>query len=121
MRKIVAIVLAFGLVAGATFQNAQAFPAFGKQFNAKYPGLADLVKTAKCNVCHDPKKDENGKASKKNRNAYGMALSKLIKKADMKDIPKIQKALTTVESQKAKGAEQTFGELIKAGKLPAGK
>ena len=63
---------------------AQAIPPFMKEFQAKYAKpdsdneqekafAAVIVETAKCNVCHvqgEPKKA---------RNAYGTALSKLLK------------------------------------------
>jgi hypothetical protein len=77
--------------------------------------------------------------NKKVRNAYGTALSKIIgghakadldaakaaggedaQKAKMTEILKtLDDAFTKVEGQKASSG-QTYGELIKAGKLPAG-
>src|SRR5687768_4265742 len=61
---------------------AMALPFFKEQFDAKYTksGSADLkaaADEAKCNVCHYG-------TNKKNRNSYGVALSKHLKKDDFK-------------------------------------
>lgn len=118
--------LALGLFGSLRSNSASAFPQFKKEFDNKYIGdestdaqkaIAAAVKVAKCNVCHDPTKDAEGKSSKKNRNAYGEALHKYIGKKDKKDVAKIQDALTKVESMKD-GDGPTFGELLKQGKLP---
>lgn len=75
--------------------------------------FAELVKSAKCNVCHEGK-------SKKNRNAYGEKLSELLdKKADKKDVDKIRASLEKVAGMKSPEGP-TFGELIAEGKLPGG-
>ena len=65
--------------------------------------------------------------SKKNRNDYGMALSKLLDKdnyktARIKEEPEqvdkeLTEAFTKVEKEKSVSGT-TFGDLIKAGKLP---
>ncbi len=119
-------VLALGVLGSIRSNTASAFPEFKKGFDKKYvadestdaqKAIAAAVKVAKCNVCHDPKKDAEGKASKKNRNAYGEALHKFIGKKDKKDLDKIQDALTKVEAMKD-GEGPTFGELILQGKLP---
>lgn len=81
-------------------------------FVAAYPELGEAAKTAKCNVCHF------GDA-KKNRNDYGDAMVKaLAGKKNLKEGDEgIKTALKAIEAEK--GAEgKTFGELIKAGKLP---
>ena len=57
----------------ATQDRAQARPKYLKAFATKYPALAKQAKTVKCNVCHVGKK-------KKNRNDYGKALMKNVKK-----------------------------------------
>jgi predicted adenine nucleotide alpha hydrolase (AANH) superfamily ATPase len=109
--------------------TAQAFPQFFKVFEERYIGdkssdtqkslAAHIERVNKCNVCHDPRKDENGKASKKKRNPYGEALGKLLSKDDKKDTKKITTSLTTVEKEKsAESAKKIFGELLKEGKLP---
>ena len=76
--------------------------------------LAAAVETAKCNLCHKGKE-------KKDRNAYGEALAELLdKKEDAKNVDKIRKALETVAAKASPDGGPTFGELIKAGKLPGG-
>jgi hypothetical protein len=96
---------------------------FDKKYKIKSPGsdteksLAEKVNTAKCNVCHEG-------TSKKKRNPYGQALDAYLdKKTDMKDMAKIQDALSKVEAEHSvKGDDKspTFGDLIKQGKLPGG-
>ncbi len=124
------LLLLFGFVAGTLLSQvepARAIAPFKKEFEAKYvkkdpttpeeQALAAAVKEAKCNVCHVGKK-------KKDRNAYGEALSELLdKKADAKDLAKIQEALDKVADMKSNPDDPnspTFGELIKQGKLPGG-
>jgi len=65
-----------------------------------------------CAICHPGK-------SKKERNEYGMALNKLLKKADKDDAKKIAESIKATEGEK-NAAGKTFGELIKAGMLPGG-
>jgi hypothetical protein len=105
---------------------ANALPEFKKEFDKKYApdggsaeqrALAEAIKVAKCNVCHDPKKGPDGLESKKNHNPYGKALQQYILKKDKKDIAKILKALETVEAEKAPDGK-SWGEKIKGGKLP---
>ncbi len=108
---------ALALILSLAQSPAEAIPPFQKEFVKMYapPGspLAAKVKKVKCNICHKGKK-------KKDRNAYGEALAKLLdRKKDKKNVEKIRKALKTVESQSAKPGGPTFGELLKAGKLPA--
>ena len=65
--------------------------------------------------------------SKKNRNDYGKALSKLLKKDDYKTArvkaeaeavdKELEEAFKKVEAMKSPGG-QTYGERIKAGELP---
>ncbi len=111
----VVFVLALGLL--WVQRPAEAIPPFQKEFVKMYvqPGspLEAQVKKVKCNICHKGKK-------KKNRNAYGQALAKLLdRKKDKKNVEKIRKALKQVESQSATPGGPTFGELLRAGKLPA--
>jgi hypothetical protein len=108
---------------------ALAIQEFKKQFDAKYvegnEKLAAAVAVAKCNVCHDYKSK-----SKKDRNEYGMALSKFLKKENfkmdrIKEEPdkvkaEIWDAFKKVEDQKSTTGK-SFGDLIKAGELPGGK
>jgi hypothetical protein len=84
--------------------------------DAAEKSLAGEVETAKCNVCHVG-------SVKKDRNAYGNALSERLDKND-KDADKIKKVLAEVAalpSDPANAGSPTFGALIKQGKLPAGK
>jgi hypothetical protein len=124
MRRLAPVllsVLALSILALAA-PSAQAIPPFKKEFETRYVSdgspLATAVAEAKCNLCHKG-------TSKKDLNSYGAALEKLLDKAtDAKDVPKIQKALETVEQQPADPSNTNspaFGELIKAGKLPGGK
>jgi hypothetical protein len=109
------------LVAGGFAREAFAIKQFADEFKAKYvkdgTPLAAAVEAAKCNVCHAGK-------SKKERNAYGEALDKLLdKKNDKDNKEKIQKALDEVaamSSDPSKPDAPTFGKLIEEGKLPGG-
>jgi len=81
---------------------------------------ADAMKEAKCNKCHYGKK-------KADRNDYGKALIKLgltgdnYKKKNKDDKPGLEKdikeALEKVLKEK-NGDDETYGDRIKAGKLP---
>ena len=122
-RFAVILGVSVALVAGVS-QPAFAVKEFFDEFKAVYvkpdssdaneKALAAEVETAKCNVCHVG-------SSKKDRNAYGQALTEKLDKND-KDAAKIKKALEEVAklpSDPAKADSQTFGALLKAGKLPA--
>lgn len=114
---------AFGLViaTAASAREAYAIKQFADQFKEVYvkdgTPLAAEVETAKCNVCHKGK-------SKKDRNAYGEALAKLLdKKEDKDNKDKIRQALETVAKESSDPSQAdapTFGDLIAAGKLPGG-
>jgi hypothetical protein len=127
MRKLVVSAVVTAFVLGAMSPSAFAIIPFSKEFAklyvepAKDSPFAKEVEKVKCNVCHE------GTTSKKMRNEYGMAVGKLLKKADfgpdkLKDDPEgtskaIAEALKKVEGEKSKDGK-TFGEKIKAGKLP---
>jgi hypothetical protein len=131
---VVMAVCVVAIFAGVCHWNAaHARPKYFSAFKAKYLGddeakmsdaqkkLAELAKEEKCSICHDPRKDESGKASKKNRNPYGVALSKFLSEKDKRDGEKAAKMLEKIEKEKPKDAKEsdpTFGELIKQGKLP---
>lgn len=98
---------------------------FVEKYNVKEPktdadkALAVAVAEVKCNLCHEGK-------SKKDRNAYGAAMDKLVDKAEIVALLKedkdkgektITEALVKLEAEKSPSGE-TFGELLKAGKLP---
>lgn len=119
MKKAVLFLLCGAFVIGLSLPSVKAVPPFKKEFDAMYvkpdgtaaeKALAAAAAEAKCNICHVGK-------DKKDRNAYGKELAKHLKKDDGKNVEKIKKALTDVESAKSPGGK-TFGELIKEGKLP---
>jgi cytochrome c553 len=111
--KLMICGLAFaGALLFAGQNSAEARPGYLKAFMAKYDGLAAAAKKAKCGVCHPVK-------SKKMRNDYGAALGKLTGK-NQKDAAKIAEALGKNEKGKSATEGKTFGDLIKAGKLPGG-
>ena len=104
---------------------ASAVKEFKDAFKAKYVkpdstaandvALASAFDQAGCATCHV---GEN----RKNRNAYGRQLGKLISKKDKKNTAKIQDAMDTVAKLKTKpsdAASPTFGDNIASGKLPA--
>ena len=100
--------------------TANARPDYNKQFQETYKDskVLEAAKKAKCNTCHFGK-------SKKNRNDFGMALSKHLNKdmykARNKDKEafkkKIAEALKLVEKEKSTGG-MLFGKLIEEGTLP---
>ena len=101
--------------------TADARPDYKKVHDKMYKesDIAEALADAKCNACHYGKK-------KANRNDYGEALIKVglteenykAKKSDKEAFAKeIAEALEKVLKEKSKGGE-TFGERIKAGKLP---
>jgi outer membrane murein-binding lipoprotein Lpp len=117
--------------------RASAHPAFKKEFDSLYLAKGSPLANAyggrsNCNVCH-----VGGTMDRKHRNAYGQALDKLLDENDalaltmeaMRRNPtaakaaekKIQEAFQRVEkmpSNPAQAKSPTFGELIRAGKLP---
>jgi hypothetical protein len=115
------VMIGAAFVLGSAGREAFAIKQFADEFKAVYvkegTPLAAEVETAKCNVCHKGK-------SKKDRNAYGEALAKLLdKKEDKDNKDKIRQALDTVakeSSNPADAAAPTFGALIEQGKLPGG-
>ena len=113
------------LLPGWSGYGAKADPAFRKEFEVRYvkkdstdpmdQAFAEKVKKIKCNVCHVGK-------NRKNRNAYGIELSKLLdRKKDRRNKAKIQQALETVGAMKVNADEEnspTFNELFAQGELP---
>ena len=100
--------------------DAEGRPQYKKQFEARYkdPAIVAAVKKEKCNVCHYGK-------SKKNRNDYGVALSKHLTKDVYQELrrdkeglaKKVTEVLTLVEKEKSESGV-SFGELLKENKLP---
>ena len=117
--------IGLGLLLGWSGYGAKADPAFRKEFEVRYvqkdssdpmdQAFAEKVKKVKCNVCHIGK-------NRKNRNAYGTELSKLLdRKKDRRNKAKIQQALQTVGAMKVNADEEnspTFNELFAQGELP---
>lgn len=112
---------------GMTAAPAWAVPAFNEAFKKAYvkdgSPLAEKVAEVKCNVCHVGK-------DKKEKNEYGMAVAKYLKKGDFagdskKYDPKSdegQKALADGLQKAAaekSSSGKSFGELLQAGELPA--
>jgi len=121
-----ALVAAAVVMTSVTVEPAAARPPYNKEFQAKYlkkdstdpaeMALAASIEKVKCNVCHKGK-------NKKMRNDYGMALSKLLTKADAMNIEKIKASLDKVAEEHSKPDDDkspTFGQLLKEGKLPGG-
>ena len=123
MRKIL-FVFGIVLISSILLSNADTVQArlkYKKTFDKQYKELKAKVNT-NCNVCHVPKK------KKSERNNYGVAVRKALKalvdeipKKGVTDDKKIKEALTKAEKEKSAMKDKTFGDLIKAGKLPASK
>jgi len=108
------VVIAFclmGLLLLTGKEEANARPKFVKVFAKTYPDLKPAVKKEKCKICHPGKK-------KKELNKYGEEMGKVVPKKNIKDEEKIKKALIDTEDKTSEVAGKTFGELIKAGKMP---
>lgn len=118
-RQVFVLGLGVALAGGGLARPAFAIKQFQDEFKSLYvqegTPLAAEVERVKCNICHVGK-------DKKERNAYGKALDeRLDKKADKDDKEKIRKMLEEVAalpSDPEKKDSPTFGDLIKAGKLP---
>jgi hypothetical protein len=106
-------VAVLGAMMLSSANQAEARPQNLKQFMEQYPNVAE-AKDVKCGVCH-PVTD------KKERNDYGMALGKAIGTKNEKDVELIKAAMTKIESEKSATDGKTFGDLLKAGKLPGKK
>lgn len=133
MRTLGIMMMSAVLLSIALPSPASALAEFRRAFQEKYtnknidPAFYDLVKDAKCFVCHVKGEDKDV------RNAYGNALADLVpgeankrKKAAPADEKSEVKAKILEELQAAwdEAAEKEnedgvkFGDLIKAGKLP---
>jgi len=126
MQKLVLMLIVGAVAMGGLTRPALAIKQFNDEFKKLYKvdkesveksDFEKAVLEAKCFVCHQGKK-------KKNRNAYGMELSKLLhKKKDAKNPEKIIEALEKVAKLHTDAKDEkspTYGDLIKAGKLPGG-
>jgi cytochrome c553 len=112
--------LAAIIMNGFSVDVASGRPQYRAQFQKHYKEskIAEAAKEAKCNVCHYGKK-------KKDRNDYGVALSKHLSKEIFTKLKrdkealnkKVDEALEAVEKVE-KSAGTTFGSLIEEGELP---
>jgi|GEM_PF-240131 len=140
MQKLVLMMCVGAVSLGSTTQSGWAFPQFHKEFvklyvkeagsakkaiagssvpGSKEPTFAELVtgSKTKCFVCHQ------GTKGKKGRNPYGQELGKLLTKKDKKDKKKIIESIEKVAKvhlDPKNKKSPTYGDLIKAGKLPGG-
>lgn len=130
MKKFLVCALVVGISSSFSSRPAFATKPYGEAWTAFYvtdsknAEFKKLAEEAKCNACHVDKEDK-----KKVRNPYGVEAQKLINKttfpvAKFKSEPdkvkaEIEAAFKKLEEVKAKDG-QTFGEKIKAGKLPGG-
>ncbi|HET6878546.1 MAG TPA: hypothetical protein VFI31_00140 [Pirellulales bacterium] len=117
MKMVVTVVFVVGLLCSVLRNEAVARPRYLDAFKERYapdPGsdYGRLVNDSKCFICHPET------STKKSRNAYGVALSKVIGKNE-KVKANVEKALGKIEKEKSP-AGKTFGELIQEGKLPGG-
>ncbi len=120
MKKVLGVVTIALAVLVLSYPNlAHARPEYKRQFEQVYKDskIIEAAKKAKCFTCHYGK-------SKKNRNDYGKALSKLLNGKEYKILKKekrlaekVTKALKAVEKQKSVSGT-LFGKLIQEGKLP---
>lgn len=116
MRKLVTIVTAAAVVAALTLSGpnqANARPEYQKALFAKYTKISEADQMKKCGICHG---GENG-ANKKQKSAYAEALGKALGAKMVKDVEKINTALTEVESKEYEDGK-TYGSLLNEGKLP---
>ncbi|QDU99083.1 hypothetical protein [Lignipirellula cremea] len=131
MKNLMMSLICGAVVVACSASPAFALPAFKSLFADKYApegsdaAFQEAVKTAGCNACHV--KGE----PKSTRNAYGEAIAKeipgdasdRIKEAADKDAEKEKvnaeflEALKKVEDMKS-ASGQTYGEILKAHKLP---
>lgn len=96
-----------------TADVADARPAYSKTFIGHYTNVTDAG-AAKCAICHVGD-------DKKMRNNYGAALDAALPGKNCKDEAAIKEALVKIEGEKSAVAGKTFGDLLKAGQLPASK
>lgn len=114
------VAIIVGICAGTAHSRQQYKTEFFSKFvnrNSTDPNeksFADSAVKAKCTVCHVGEE-------KKNRNAFGRELTKLLQKNE-KDTAKIDEAFDAVLKMKSVPDDPnspTYGELMKEGKLPA--
>lgn len=114
-KSILAIVaVAVAMTFGSSLVQARPnFPPVVAEAHPDYKIATD--KDQRCNICHVQGEE------KKVRNAFGAEMGKALGEKSVKDAAKIKAALTTAEGKPSAEAGKTFGDLIKAGQLPATK
>jgi hypothetical protein len=122
MKKVCVCIVICLIGVAWSMQSASALPPFNKEWVAKYnEGDKNATfKEAKCNICHAGE-------SKKMKNEYGKAVGKYLTKAKYNQIKEdetaakkyILEGLQKAEGDKGPGGK-SYGELLKAGKLPGG-
>jgi cytochrome c553 len=104
-------IAAVAVVLGLMTSNAQAQRQYLDAFKAKYTKIsADDAKKG-CAICH-------GTENKKQRSDYAQALGKALGATKVKEVEKINAALTEVEGKEYEDGK-TYGSLLNEGKLPA--
>lgn len=125
MKKFVATLMVGAFALLVCLGSAQARPPYAPIFGETYKDNEAIVTKSKaadkCTICHDAK-------DKKIRNEYAMALSKHMTADEFKKVKDDKAALTKKLGEALKATEadkhssgKTFGEVIKAGKLPGEK
>ena len=123
MKKFVVTLLVGAFALTACLGSLQARPKYPPLFMEYYKdnaGVSAAAKEAKCNVCHAGE-------SKKVKNEYGKAVGKYLTKAKYNQIKEdeaaakkyILEGLQKAEGEKG-SAGKSYGDLLKAGKLPGG-
>ena len=115
MKKVMtflALIAVVGLFAAAP-QNVEARAQYGKAFPEKYENLKEKYNEMKCGTCHGGEKGAN----KKIRSDYAKAFAKALGEKNVRDVEKINEAFDKAAEAK-NGDEGTYGDLLKAGKLP---
>ena len=127
MKKFVVTLLVGAFTLTVCLGSAQARPPYapivGEYYKDSEAIVAKTKAADKCTICHDAK-------DKKIRNEYGKALSKHMPTAEFMKLKdptmkaalekKLGEALKATEADKHSSGK-TFGEVIKAGKLPGEK
>jgi len=129
MKKFVVTLLVGAFAVTVLLGSAQGRPAYPNMIKDYYKDNKAIVEKAgatdKCNLCHDP-----ASKLKKDHNEYGKAVKKHIPKEEFDKLKdptmkaalekKLGEALKATEADKHSSGK-TFGEVIKAGKLPGEK
>jgi hypothetical protein len=114
------VFVAAGVLVLSDFRPAEGRTKYKSQFEKRYPLVKKNQKTLTCLTCHGGKADDPTKPDYKQHNNYGTALKQVVGKNEM-DGDKIDAALQKIEAGESAIKGQTFGDLLKSGKLPASK